>query len=258
MGSWFKSFLMNKMISVARGLSPLLDTLYSYRHRNKGTFARSEKIYDWRKIDKMNFTNSKLTFILLFIFRVVRRHFVPGNMAVQLRQRKSILRIVHVTLMSVISMMLSWAPYCCISLASVVRGKPVIEDWEAEIPELLAKASVVYNPLIYTFMNKSFRMTLFRIVGLHRCFGAGQEVAPTAVIQKRPNVIQQIQFHRHSSEVEIRTPRVPPIEWQPPRMRRTSTKIRSTHFISSPVVYEVSLGELNHRRIEVYEADQEA
>lgn len=119
------------------------------------------------------------------------------------------LRIVHVTLMSVISMMLSWAPYCFISLTSVVRGKPVIENWEAEIPELLAKASVVYNPLIYTFMNKSFRVTLFRIVGLHRCFGAGHEVAPTAAVQKRPNVIQ-IQFRRHSSEVEVRTPRVPP------------------------------------------------
>lgn len=184
--------------------------------QGKRKFTTREKSTKWIS------QTSKLTSILLIIFRVVRRHFVPGNLAVQLRQRKSILKIVRVTVMSVVSMMLSWAPYCCISLASVVLGKPVIENWEAEIPELLAKASVVYNPLIYTIMNKSFRITLFRIVGLHRCFGAGQEVAPAAVIQKRPNIIQ-IQFHRHSSDVEVRTPRVPTIEGQPPRSQSNAT-----------------------------------
>ena len=79
------------------------------------------------------------------------------------------MKIIRMTVMSVAAMMLSWAPYCFVSLFSIVSGKPVIENWEAEIPELFAKASVVYNPIIYTIMNRSFRATLHRILRCRRC-----------------------------------------------------------------------------------------
>lgn len=72
------------------------------------------------------------------------------------------------TAMSVIAFVLSWSPYCFVSLAAVWTGNHVIESGEAEIPELLAKASVIYNPIVYTVMNSRFRATLLRILHLRR------------------------------------------------------------------------------------------
>ena len=40
----------------------------------------------------------------------------------------------------------------------------MLTSGEAEIPELMAKASVIYNPIVYTIMNERFRRTLWMIV----------------------------------------------------------------------------------------------
>ena len=72
------------------------------------------------------------------------------------------------TAANVTAFMLSWAPYCFVNLAAVLTKDHVIADWEAEIPELLAKASVIYNPVIYTVMNSRFHATLFHILHIRR------------------------------------------------------------------------------------------
>ena len=109
-----------------------------------------------------------LKIISNFPFSLIHRTFVPGNAEVQLRQRNSELKIARMTAMSVIAFMLSWAPYCVVSLAAVFTRDHVIANGEAETPELLAKASVIYNPVIYTIMNSRFRATLFRILRVRR------------------------------------------------------------------------------------------
>lgn len=68
------------------------------------------------------------------------------------------------TTMSVIAFVLSWSPYCFVSLAAVFTRNHVIASGEAEVPELFAKASVIYNPVVYTIMNSRFRATLLRIL----------------------------------------------------------------------------------------------
>lgn len=93
---------------------------------------------------------------------------MPGNFAVRIRQRHSELKIVRMTAMSGIAFALSWSPYCFVSLAAVFAGNQVIESGEAEVPELLAKASVIYNPIVYTIMNSRFRATLLRILHVRR------------------------------------------------------------------------------------------
>lgn len=113
------------------------------------------------------YQNNLLSLFSLF-YSLVHNAVVPGNVAIQMRQRHSELRIVRMTAMSVIAFALSWSPYCFVSLAAVLTGNHVIESGEAEIPELLAKASVVYNPIVYTIMNSRFRATLLRILHLRR------------------------------------------------------------------------------------------
>ena len=86
----------------------------------------------------------------------------------QMRQRYSKLKIVRMTALSVIAFVLSWSPYCFVSLAAVFSRKLMITSGEAEVPELLAKASVIYNPIVYTIKNSRFRATLFRILHVRR------------------------------------------------------------------------------------------
>ena len=104
--------------------------------------------------------------ISLFLFSLVRQNHVPGNIEVQMRQRKSKLRFVRMTAMSVLAFVLSWSPYCFVSLAATVTGKPVITPGKAEVAEMLAKASVIFNPIVYTVMNRRFRVTLLTILHL--------------------------------------------------------------------------------------------
>ena len=110
----------------------------------------------------------KILSLLSLFCSIVRRAVVPGNVAVQIRQRHSEFKIARMTAMSVIAFALSWSPYCFVSLAAVVTGNHVIESGEAEVPELLAKTSVVYNPIVYTIMNNRFRATLLRILHVRR------------------------------------------------------------------------------------------
>lgn len=68
------------------------------------------------------------------------------------------------TMTAIIVFMLSWSPYCFVSIAAVFKGSHVFTSGEAEIPELMAKASVIYNPIVYVAMNDRFRASLWRIV----------------------------------------------------------------------------------------------
>ena len=45
-----------------------------------------------------------------------------------------------------------------------VKGGHVRTSGEAEFPELMAKASVIYNPIVYAIINERFRYTLWVII----------------------------------------------------------------------------------------------
>ena len=106
--------------------------------------------------------------MFFYFFRIVHQAIVPGNIAVQLRQRNSELKIVRMTAMAVTAFVFSWSPYCFVSLIAVFTHRPVLASGEAEVPELLAKASVIYNPIVYTIMNSRFRATLLQVLRLRR------------------------------------------------------------------------------------------
>ena len=62
---------------------------------------------------------------------------------------------------------MSWSPYCLVSIAALVNGHHVLSSGEAEIPELLAKASVIYNPIVYAVMNGAYRASLWKMITGH-------------------------------------------------------------------------------------------
>lgn len=110
----------------------------------------------------------KRFFFWLFLFSLIHRAVVPSNAAVQIRHRQSQLKIVRMTTISVVAFVLSWSPFCFVSLAAIFTGNHVIQSGKAEIAELFAKASVIYNPIVYTIMNSRFRATLLHILHVRR------------------------------------------------------------------------------------------
>lgn len=68
------------------------------------------------------------------------------------------------TTAAILAFLLSWSPYCIVSFAATIKGSHVLSSGEAEVPELMAKASVIYNPIVYTLMNEGFRRTLWGII----------------------------------------------------------------------------------------------
>ena len=85
---------------------------------------------------------------------------ITDNTLIQAIRRRTQLKVTLMTAMATLVFVLSWTPYCIVSLVATLKGGHVLTAGEAEIPELLAKASVVYNPFVYTAMNGSFRATL--------------------------------------------------------------------------------------------------
>ena len=106
------------------------------------------------------------------VSRLLRQDLVPGNSPIRLRRKKWQIKLLRLTAVAITVFTLSWSPYCLLSIVSIFRGDHLLSPGEAEIPELMAKASVVYNPFVYTIMNRRFRLTLWAIVSCNSyCYG---------------------------------------------------------------------------------------
>lgn len=101
-----------------------------------------------------------------------------GNASVEASRRKSQIRMVRTIAMSIAAFVLSWSPYCLVSIIATIRGTNSLTPSEAEVPDLLAKASVIFNPIVYTVMNDRFRATLLRIIPCGSLFS--REVNPAS------------------------------------------------------------------------------
>ena len=78
----------------------------------------------------------------------------------QLKTRKKTVRIV---MAMTVAFFISWSPYALSSLIGSIMGRASVSPAYSMIPELMAKASVVYNPILYAFLNSRFRITLLNL-----------------------------------------------------------------------------------------------
>ena len=77
-------------------------------------------------------------------------------------------RTIRVVVCMTLAFFISWSPYAVVSLAGTVLGRESIAPSLSLIPELLAKASVVYNPVLYVLLNSKFRVTLLQVFSWSR------------------------------------------------------------------------------------------
>nr|CCP46948.1 Ek arthropsin [Euperipatoides kanangrensis] len=57
---------------------------------------------------------------------------------------------------------LSWIPYAIITLIGQFGNKTLITPWVSTLPAVFAKASTMYNPLVYAISNPYFRKALIK------------------------------------------------------------------------------------------------
>ena len=107
-----------------------------------------------------------MPFVFLIFSRRIGQGLLPGNVnaMIQASRQKSQMRLVRMTAMCIAAFLVSWLPYTSVSLAAIINGSHMLSSGEAEIPELMAKASVIYNPVVYTVMNTAYRASLWRMV----------------------------------------------------------------------------------------------
>ena len=90
------------------------------------------------------------------------------NASIRTTRRKHQIKLVRTIAMAIAAFVLSWSPYCFVSIIATIRGTNTLTPGEAEIPDLLAKASVIYNPIVYTAMNDKFRASLPHVIPCFR------------------------------------------------------------------------------------------
>ena len=90
------------------------------------------------------------------------------NASIRTTRRKHQIKLVRTIAMAIAAFVLSWSPYCFVSIIATIRSTNTLTPGEAEIPDLLAKASVIYNPIVYTAMNDKFRASLPHVIPCFR------------------------------------------------------------------------------------------
>nr|XP_057941753.1 parapinopsin-like [Doryrhamphus excisus] len=67
-------------------------------------------------------------------------------------------QVARMVVTMVLAFLVTWLPYAGMALAVIMDSTLSIDPRIATIPVYLAKSSTVYNPVIYVFMNRQFRM----------------------------------------------------------------------------------------------------
>nr|XP_021137138.1 blue-sensitive opsin isoform X2 [Columba livia] len=86
--------------------------------------------------------------------------------------------VTKMVVVMVLGFLVCWAPYSAFALWVVThRGRP-FDVGLASIPSVFSKASTVYNPVIYVFMNKQFRSCMLKLLFCGRSpFGDEDDVS---------------------------------------------------------------------------------
>ncbi|KAK2562291.1 Pinopsin [Acropora cervicornis] len=101
----------------------------------------------------------------LGIYRYIRGSSVirVSNDVLLERQLKTRKKTVRIVMAMTVAFFISWSPYALSSLIGSIMGRQSVSPAYSMIPELMAKASVVYNPILYAFLNSRFRITLLNL-----------------------------------------------------------------------------------------------
>ncbi|XP_054630649.1 opsin 4xb isoform X2 [Dunckerocampus dactyliophorus] len=69
-------------------------------------------------------------------------------------------KLAKIAFVVIVVYVLSWSPYACVTLISWSGHANILSPYSKAVPAIIAKASTIYNPIIYAIIHNKYRMTL--------------------------------------------------------------------------------------------------
>ena len=78
----------------------------------------------------------------------------PGSAINSLRLKKNFLKVAKMVATNIAVFAISWAPYCVCAYISLLGGSEIFRTDSSVAPSVFAKASVLFNPIIYMVFSQ--------------------------------------------------------------------------------------------------------
>ncbi|MED6247816.1 Melanopsin-A [Ataeniobius toweri] len=79
---------------------------------------------------------------------------------IQQKSIRSEWKLAKIAFVVIVVYVLSWSPYACVTLISWAGHANILSPYSKAVPAVIAKASTIYNPIIYAIIHNKYRMTL--------------------------------------------------------------------------------------------------
>ncbi|XP_061585243.1 opsin 4xb [Cololabis saira] len=85
---------------------------------------------------------------------------VRKSTLIQQKSIRSEWKLAKIAFIVIVVYVLSWSPYACVTLISWAGHANILSPYSKAVPAVIAKASTIYNPIIYAIIHNKYRMTL--------------------------------------------------------------------------------------------------
>ncbi|KAL2091751.1 hypothetical protein ACEWY4_011549 [Coilia grayii] len=113
-----------------------------------------------------------ILYCYVFMFFAVRKASRDlerlGKASVQ-QSMRSEWRLAKIAFVVIVVYVLSWSPYACVTLVSWAGYAHKLSPYSKTVPAVIAKASTIYNPIIYAIIHTKYRNTLAEKVPCLAC-----------------------------------------------------------------------------------------
>ncbi|XP_028852433.1 opsin 4xb isoform X2 [Denticeps clupeoides] len=100
---------------------------------------------------------------------------------IQQQSIKTEWRLAKIAFVVIIVYVLSWAPYACVTLIAWAGYANILTPYSKSVPAVIAKASAVYNPIIYAIVHTKYRTTLAEKVPCLACLSHRRQTDSTSM-----------------------------------------------------------------------------
>ncbi|NXC33169.1 OPN4 protein, partial [Campylorhamphus procurvoides] len=73
-------------------------------------------------------------------------------------------KLAKIAFVVIIVFVLSWSPYACVTLIAWAGRGNILTPYSKSVPAVIAKASAIYNPIIYAIIHPRYRKTIHSAV----------------------------------------------------------------------------------------------
>ncbi|XP_031133836.1 opsin 4xa isoform X1 [Sander lucioperca] len=132
---------------------------------------------------------------------------VRKSTLIQQQSIKTEWKLAKIAFVVIIVYVLSWSPYACVTLIAWAGYGSILNPYSRAVPAVIAKASAIYNPIIYAIIHSKYRNTMAeKVPCLHflaqaprrKCISDSESSIRELGLSRQSSVFKT-KFHRVSS-----------------------------------------------------------